>query len=88
MYKTSKEQYSSFDEMHNYLASKINLGHELLWLTKEQCIKCGPSIDEILKIDNSVEVEGIGDDLKPQSAINEILTRFNDSIIAEDADLL
>lgn len=42
-------------------------------------------LDEILKIDNSVEVEGIGDDLKPQSAINEILTRFNDSIIAEDA---
>lgn len=50
MYTANKEQFASFDAAHDYLVSKLNLGHELLWLTKEQCIQCGPSIDEILKI--------------------------------------
>ena len=50
MYNASKEQYAAFDRQHDYLGSKIKLGKELLWLTKEQCIECGPNIDEILDI--------------------------------------
>lgn len=50
MYKANKTQLETFDREHEILASNIKIGHELLWLTKEQCIQCGPSIDEILKI--------------------------------------
>lgn len=50
MYTASKEQLQAFDKLHDYLGSKIKLGKELLWLTKEQCIECGPSIDEVLDI--------------------------------------
>lgn len=42
-------------------------------------------LDEILKIDNNVEVEGLNDDLKPQAAINQILKRFEDDVIVSDA---
>ena len=42
-------------------------------------------LDEILKVDNTIEVEGIDDDLKPQAAISHILGRFADNIIASDA---
>ena len=42
-------------------------------------------IDDILKIDNSREFEGLDDDLKPQAAIKRILERFDDSIIVSDA---
>ena len=50
MYNANPNEYATFDEMHDYLSKKVNLGKELLWLTKEQCIKCGPSIDEIIEI--------------------------------------
>lgn len=42
-------------------------------------------LDEILEVDNTIEVEGINDDLKPQAAISHILGRFADTIIASDA---
>lgn len=42
-------------------------------------------IDELLKIDNSMIIEGIGDDLKPQAAIKIILKTFEDNIIVADA---
>ena len=50
MYIASKEQLEAFDRQHDYLGSKLQLGKELLWLTKAQCIECGPDLDEILKI--------------------------------------
>jgi len=50
MYNATKEQYAAFDRQHDYLGSKLKLGQEILWLTKEQCIQCGPGIDEILDI--------------------------------------
>ena len=50
MYIANKQQLEAFDKQHDYLASKLNLGHEILWLTREQCIQCGPSIDEIIEI--------------------------------------
>ena len=42
-------------------------------------------INDLLKIDNSIDVDGINDDLKPQAAIKRILERFPDNIIAADA---
>lgn len=42
-------------------------------------------LDEILKIDNTVEIEGIDDDLKPQAAIKRILERYPDNIVVSDA---
>ena len=42
-------------------------------------------LDEILKIDNSIHVEGIDDDLAPQAAIKRILDKFGKDIIVSDA---
>ncbi|MEE0902404.1 MAG: thiamine pyrophosphate-binding protein [Methanobrevibacter sp.] len=42
-------------------------------------------LDEILKIDNAIEIEGLDDDLAPQAAIKRILNKFPDNIIASDA---
>lgn len=42
-------------------------------------------MDEILEVDNTIEVDGIDDDLKPQAAISRILDKFDDNIIASDA---
>ena len=42
-------------------------------------------LDELLAIDNEVIVEGINDELKPQSAIKRIFESFGDAIIAIDA---
>ena len=42
-------------------------------------------LEGLLEIDNSVEVEGVDDEMKPQSAIKRILERFSDEIIAADA---
>ena len=47
--------------------------------------KCVSWIDEILEIDNTVEITGLDDDLKPQAAIKRILEKYDDSIIASDA---
>ena len=42
-------------------------------------------LSEILKIDNSIEITGLDDDLKPQAAIKRILDKFSDNIIVSDA---
>lgn len=42
-------------------------------------------LDELLVIDNTVTVEGVDDELKPQAAIKRILECFEDEIIASDA---
>lgn len=42
-------------------------------------------LNEILKIDNTLEFEGTDDDLKPQAAIKRILDKFSDNIIVSDA---
>ena len=42
-------------------------------------------IGEILKIDNSIEIEGLDDDLAPQAAIKRILDKFEDNVIVSDA---
>lgn len=42
-------------------------------------------LDEILKIPNEIEIEGIYDDLKPQAAINSILNKYPNNIVVSDA---
>ncbi|MDO5814180.1 MAG: thiamine pyrophosphate-binding protein [Methanobrevibacter sp.] len=42
-------------------------------------------IDELLEIDDSYDLEGLDDDLKPQAVIKRILNRFSDNIIVSDA---
>ena len=42
-------------------------------------------LDEILKIDNSIEIEGLDDDLSPQAALKRILGKFDNNIIVSDA---
>ena len=42
-------------------------------------------IDEILEFDGDYHLEGLDDDLKPQSAIKRILDKFSDNIIVSDA---
>lgn len=42
-------------------------------------------LGEILEIDNSIEIEGLDDDLSPQAAIKRILEKFQDNIIVSDA---
>lgn len=50
MYTANKKQLESFREEHDYLTKKLELGKEVLWLTREECIEAGPSIDETLEI--------------------------------------
>ena len=42
-------------------------------------------LEEILKIDSHVEIEGLDDEMKPQAAIKRILERFDDNIVVSDA---
>lgn len=42
-------------------------------------------IDDILKYDDSYNLEGLDDDLKPQAAIKRILNKFSDNVIVSDA---
>lgn len=40
---------------------------------------------DILEIDNSIEIEGLDDDLAPQAAIKRILDKYEDNIVAAGA---
>ena len=42
-------------------------------------------LGEILEIDDTLVIEGIDDDLKPQAAINRILNNFPENILVSDA---
>lgn len=50
MYKATEQQLKSFDKDHEYLKSRLDLGKEVLWLTREECMQSGPSIEETLEI--------------------------------------
>lgn len=49
-YTATPEQVKRFEEAHETLKTQLNLGHEVLWLTKDECIKYGPDLDETLAI--------------------------------------
>ena len=50
MYTATVEQMAAFDREHDYLKSHLELGKEVIWLTRDQCIECGPDKDEVLKL--------------------------------------
>ena len=50
MYEATKEQLESFNKEHDYLKTKLDLGKEILWLTKDECIQAGPNVKETLEL--------------------------------------
>ncbi len=50
MYTANAQQLEAFVREHEYLKTKLDLGHEILWLTKDECIQAGPSIVETLEL--------------------------------------
>lgn len=50
MYEAKKEQLAAFEKEHEILKTHLKLGEEILWLTKEDCMKAGPNTDETLAI--------------------------------------
>ena len=49
-YTATEEQKKLFAQDHDNLKKILDLGHEILWLTKDECIKAGPDLDETLAI--------------------------------------
>lgn len=49
-YEATEIQKEMFLKDHNHLKEVLNLGREVLWLTREECIKAGPSIEETLEL--------------------------------------
>lgn len=56
MYQATKEQLDAFNKEHEFLKTKLDLGKEILWLTKDECIQAGPSIEETLAIVNQAMI--------------------------------
>ncbi len=56
MYAATKQQLDSFERYHEYLKTRLDLGRELLWLTKDECIEAGPDIEETLEIVKSAMI--------------------------------
>ena len=49
-YTATPEQIKAFEIEHEKLKSNLELGKEILWLTREECIAAGPSVDETLEL--------------------------------------
>jgi len=50
MYAANEAQLKAFKKEHAYLKTKLDLGKEILWLTRAECVKAGPSVEETLAI--------------------------------------
>ena len=50
MYKANEQQLKSFEQNHEFLKTQLNLGHEILWLTKDECVQAGPNVEETLEL--------------------------------------
>jgi len=50
MYKATKEQLAAFEKEHEYLKTQLDLGKEILWLTREECMQAGPNVEETLEL--------------------------------------
>ena len=50
MYEANKKEQQIFAEDYELLKKKINLGHEVLWLTRDECIQAGPTVEETLAL--------------------------------------
>lgn len=49
-YVATEAQKEMFAKDHNHLKEVLKLGSEVLWLTREECIKAGPSMEETLEL--------------------------------------
>lgn len=49
-YTATEKQKEMFAEDHEHLKSVLNIGKQVLWLTKEDCLKAGPNMDETLEL--------------------------------------
>lgn len=47
-YTATAKQQESFKKEHEFLKTQLQLGKEILWLTRDQCIEAGPSVEETL----------------------------------------
>lgn len=50
MYEATKEQLAAFEREHAYLKTQLDLGKEILWLTREECMQAGPNVEETLEL--------------------------------------
>ncbi len=50
MYIANAQQMEAFNKEHEHLKTKLDLGHEILWLTKDECIQAGPNVEETLEL--------------------------------------
>lgn len=49
-YTATERQKEMFAQDHEHLMSMLDVGKQVLWLTKEECIKAGPNMDETLEL--------------------------------------
>ena len=50
MYTANAQLLEAFNKEHEYLKTKLDLGREILWLTKDECIQAGPDVEETLEL--------------------------------------
>lgn len=48
--KMTEEMQRAFEKEREFLLGKLDVGREILYLTRDECVKAGPGIDEILGI--------------------------------------
>ena len=48
--KATEAQLASFKQAHEDIKKHLNLGSEILWLTRDECIKAGPDVDGTLEV--------------------------------------
>lgn len=56
MYTANAQQLEAFQKEHEYLKTKLDLGKEILWLTRDACIQAGPSVEETLELVNGAMI--------------------------------
>ena len=49
-YQATVEQKKGFINAHEDIGKLLSIGDEVLWLTREECIKAGPSVDETIEL--------------------------------------
>lgn len=49
-YIATDTQLEAFKKEHEKLKELLDLGKEILWLTRDECIKAGPNVDETLEL--------------------------------------
>lgn len=50
MYMANEKDQELFAQDYQSLKSQINLGEEVLWLTREECIEAGPTVEETISL--------------------------------------